>query len=427
MMEREPKTKAIMVGLQLGDDPDFDYSMEEFKNLAAARDVEVVGVVTQKAEKIHPATFIGSGKLEEVKALAEGLDADEVLFNDELSPAQIKNLEKKLERRIVDRTMLILDIFAERAKTKEAQLQVEAAQLRYMLPRLVGLREALSRQGGGAGSGLRNRGAGEKKLELDRRRIEDRLAALEDELKKFADRRNVLRRQRRKNELPVVSLVGYTNTGKSSLMNALLEQVQGRPDPDKKVLAKDMLFATLETATRRIRLSGGKEFLLTDTVGFVSRLPHHLVKAFRSTLEEAAEADLLLHVVDAANPHRDAWIEVTNETLQALGADRIPTLMVYNKVDLTDRTEPRTEGEAVYVSALRKEGLDLLLEAIAGRLFGDYVRGELLIPFDQGHLVAYFNEHADVRSTRYLENGTLLEVECRAADYERYREHFLES
>jgi len=422
-MEQMPKIKAVMVGLQVGDQPDFEHSMEEFKNLAEARGVEVLGVVTQKTERIHPATFIGSGKLEEVKALAEGLEADEVLFNDELSPAQISNLEKKLERRVVDRTMLILDIFAERAKTREAQLQVEAAQLRYLLPRLVGMRASLSRQGGG--SGLHNRGAGETKLELDRRRIEDRLAALEKELAKLAERRDVLRRQRRKNELPVVSLVGYTNTGKSSLLNAILEQAQGAPAPEKKVFAKDMLSATLETSTRRIRLAGGKEFLLTDTVGFVSRLPHHLVKAFRSTLEEAAQSDLLLHVADAANPHRDQYIEVTNETLRQLGADRIPTIMVYNKADLTDNPAPRAENGVIYVSALRREGLDLLLEAIAARLFGDYVRGELLIPFDKGHLVAYFNEHADVRSARYLENGTLLEVECRRADYERFREHFL--
>lgn len=422
MMEQHSKIKAIVVGIQTGDRYEFESSMEELKNLAAARDVEVLGELSQKAERINPATYVGSGKLTELKALAEGLDVDEVIFNDELSPTQISNLEKKVERRIVDRTMLILDIFAERAKTREAQLQVEAAQLRYMLPRLVGLRQSLSRQGGG--SGLRNRGAGEKKLELDRRRIEDRIAALEGELEKLADRRNVLRRQRRKHELPVVSLVGYTNTGKSSLMNALLEQTN--PNPDKKVVARDMLFATLETATRRIKLAGGKEFLLTDTVGFVSRLPHHLVKAFRSTLEEAAQADLLLHVVDAADPNRDKLIDVTNETLRELGADHIPTLMVFNKTDLTDRPEPRAETDGIHVSALRREGMGLLMDAIADRLFGDYVRGEVLIPFGQGHLVAYFNEHAEVRSTRYEEHGTLLDVECRQADFERFREHFLD-
>jgi GTP-binding protein HflX len=415
--------KAIIVGVNRHNQPDFDYSMKELRNLAAACDIHVVGELIQKADRVNPSHYIGTGKLKELSALVEMLDASVVIFNDELSPSQIRNLEADLQQKVIDRTILILDIFAERAKTKEAQLQVEVAQLQYMLPRLVGLRESLSRQGGGGGIGLRNRGAGETKLELDRRRIEERIKALQNELEKLVSNRQTQRKRRRKNEVPVVCLVGYTNTGKSSLMNVMVETYA--PRADKQVLVKDMLFATLETSVRHIELPDHKSFLLTDTVGFVSQLPHHLIKAFRSTLEEVAEADLLIHVVDYSNPEYQKLISVTNDTLKELGADQIPTIFAYNKSDLTDHAYPEVHGDCVYLSAKQNRGVDELVQLIRRHIFSDYMRCEIIIPFDKGQLVAYFNEHAHVQSTSYKPNGTLLKLECKPADFEKFRKDFI--
>ena len=308
--------KAVLVGVNLRNDLHFDYSIEELGNLAEALDVEVVGVVTQNLERINPSHYVGTGKIEEIKHFYEAADANLVIFDDELSPSQIRNLERDLECKVIDRTMLILDIFARRAKSKEAQMQVELAQLQYMLPRLVGLRDSLSRQGGGTGGGFKNRGAGETKLELDRRKIEDQIAKLHKELESVKEQRETQRKQRRKSEIPIVSIVGYTNAGKSTIMNQLLNKID--QEDHKQVFEKDMLFATLETSVRQISLPDNKSFLLTDTVGFVSKLPHHLVKAFRSTLEEARDADLLLHVVDASNDENQYMMEITNNTLQAV-------------------------------------------------------------------------------------------------------------
>lgn len=422
MMEQPSLQKAIIVGVNLNDRPDFAYAMEELRNLAEACNMEVVGELTQKAVKLNGSHYLGTGKVEELSALSEGLEASTIIFNDELSPSQLRNLEGELQRRVIDRTILILDIFAERAQTREAQLQVEVAQLQYMLPRLVGLRESLGRQGGG--SGLKNRGAGETKLELDRRRIEERISALQDDLEKLVARRQVQRKQRRKTGVPVVCLVGYTNAGKSSLMNALLARYM--PDSAKQVLAKDMLFATLETSVRGIDLPDNKSFLLTDTVGFVSQLPHHLVKAFRSTLEEVAEADLLIQVVDYANLEHDRLIEVTNETLKALGADHIPMVYAYNKTDLTGEAYPRAEGDAVYLSVKEEAGLEELVALVKQRIFQDYVRCDVVIPFTEGRLVSYFNANGNVLATSYEPNGTRLTMECRQADYDKYRHVFVE-
>lgn len=418
----QTKQQAIIVGVELHSKPDFDYSMEELRNLAAACDVEVVGSLSQKANRVNPSHYIGTGKLEELSTLLEAHEASVfVIFNDELSPSQIRNLEAKLQRKVIDRTILILDIFAERAQTREAQLQVEVAQLQYMLPRLVGLRESLGRQGGGAG--LKNRGAGETKLELDRRRIEERITALQSELEKLVATRQIQRKQRRKNAIPVVCLVGYTNAGKSSLMNVMVDTYN--PGSNKHVLVKDMLFATLETSVRSIELPDRKSFLLTDTVGFVSQLPHHLVKAFRSTLEEVAEADLLIHVIDYSNPEHTQHAAVTEATLKELGAEHIPTIYAYNKLDLTDQAYPQIQEDGVYLSAKKQIGIAELLQLIRSRIFNDYIQCEVIIPFDQGRLVAYFNEHAHVQSTAYEPEGTRLKLECKAADFEKYRDSFV--
>ncbi|NOU86054.1 GTPase HflX [Paenibacillus sp. LMG 31460] len=416
------KEKAIIVGVHVLNHPNFAYSMEELKNLAAACHIEVVGELSQKVTRVVPSHYIGTGKIQELSQLITERNASVVICNDELSPSQIRNLESSLACKVIDRTILILDIFAERAQTTEAQLQVEVARLQYMLPRLVGLRESLGRQGGGAG--LKNRGSGETKLELDRRKIEDRITALQSELEKLVARRQTQRKQRRKNEVPVICLVGYTNAGKSSLMNAMIELYN--PQAHKHVFVKDMLFATLETSVRSVNLPDRKSFLLTDTVGFVSQLPHHLVKAFRSTLEEVAEADLLIHVVDIANPEYEQHINVTNETLKELGADQIPMIFAYNKSDLTEHPYPLLKDDFVYLSAQQKRGIEELTQLIRERVFQNYMQCEIVIPYEQGRLVAYFNEHAHVHSTNYEPNGTRLKLECRVSDFEQYRDDFLQ-
>ncbi|MEF8681589.1 GTPase HflX [Bacillus bombysepticus] len=409
--------RAVLVGVNVGNEDDFAYSMEELTNLAEACDVEVIGQVTQNLQRVNPSHYIGKGKIEEVAAYVQEIDANMVIFNDELSPSQIRNLEEDLDCKVIDRTILILDIFAQRAKTKEAQLQVEVAHLQYMMPRLIGLRESLGRQSGGVGT--KNKGVGEKKLELDRRKIEEQISVLNKDLEALVAQRQTQRKQRKKNEIPVVALVGYTNAGKSTTMNAMLEIYNGTEE--KQVFEKDMLFATLETSVRNIDLPDNKSFLLTDTVGFVSKLPHHLVKAFRSTLEEVAEADLLIHVVDYANPNYEQLIDITNETLKKIGVENIPTIYAYNKSDMVDVEIPKVQEDRVYLSAKKHVGIEELVEMIRSHIYKEYTKCEMLIPYDQGQVVSYFNNHAHVLSTSYKNEGTKLEVECKASDYEKYK------
>lgn len=416
----EQKQKAIVVGVNLHHQEDFAYQMEELCHLASACDVEVVGELTQHLNRIHSSHYIGKGKVQELLAFILETGANMVIFNDELSPSQIRNLEADLSCKIVDRTLLILDIFAERAKTREAKLQIETAYLQYMLPRLVGMRKSLGRQSGGVGT--KNKGVGEKKLELDRRKIEERITALNKELKALAAQRETQRKQRKKKGLPVVSLVGYTNAGKSTIMNTLIETFHH--DTNKQVFEKDMLFATLETSVRNITLPDNKSFLLTDTVGFVNKLPHHLVKAFRSTLEEAINADLLIHVVDFSNPQYKQLMEITIETLQSIGITDMPVIYVFNKADLTDKQIPYVENNGVYLSAKQKIGIDELIQMIRKHIFTDYKYCQMLIPYDQGNVVSYFNENAHVLSTSYEHNGTILALECKAIDAEKYK-HFI--
>lgn len=413
--------KAILVGVNINSESDFEYSMEELANLAEACDVEVIGKVTQNLHRVNPSHYIGTGKIEEVSAFVKEADANLVIFNDELSPSQIRNLEADIDCKVIDRTILILDIFAQRAKTKEAQLQVEVAHLQYMMPRLIGLRESLGRQSGGVGT--KNKGVGEKKLELDRRKIEEQIVTLNKELEALVAQRQTQRKQRKKNEVPVVALVGYTNAGKSTTMNAMLEIFNG--SAEKRVFEKDMLFATLETAVRNIQLPDNKSFLLTDTVGFVSKLPHHLVKAFRSTLEEVAEADLLVHVVDYANPNYEHLIEITNQTLKQIGVENIPTIYAYNKVDVIDIEIPKVQDNRVYLSAKQKVGIDELVYMIRTQIYKDYIKCEMLIPYDQGQLISYFNEHAHVLATDYENEGTKITVECKMSDFEKHKRYVI--
>lgn len=423
-MEQQQQ-KAILVGVNLNkqNDYDFEYSMEELANLTAACDVEVVGRITQNLPKVVGSHYIGTGKIQEVAALLEENDGNIVIFNDELSPSQIRNLEADLECKVIDRTILILDIFAQRAKTREAQLQVEVAQLQYMLPRLIGLRESLGRQSGGVGT--KNKGVGETKLELDRRRIEEKISVLSKELEHLVAHRQTQRKQRRKSGAAVVSLVGYTNAGKSTVMNAMVEIYN--QSVTKQVFEKDMLFATLETSVRSIDLSDNKSFLLTDTVGFVSKLPHHLVKAFRSTLEEVAEADLLIHVVDYSNPNYKQLIQITQDTLKEIGIENIPTIYAYNKADLMELEIPSVQGESVYMSAKQRIGVEELVELIRKQIFQNYVQCEMLIPYDQGSLISYLNENAHITSTEYENEGTKLTLECKNSDMEKYQQYIIPS
>lgn len=412
--------QAIIVGVNLSQDQEsFAHSMQELRYLANACEIEVVGEVTQNLSHFNKTHYIGKGKVEELQALIAEKDVAIVIFDDELSPSQIRNLETELECEVIDRTLLILAIFAIRAKTKESQLQVEIARLKYMLPRLVGMRESLGRQGGG--SGLKNRGAGETKLELDRRKIEIKIAALSKELEKLVAQRKIQRKQRIKNEIPVVSLVGYTNAGKSTVMNAMLEVHNG--GLEKRVFEKNMLFATLETSVRKINLTNNKSFLLTDTVGFINKLPHHLVKAFRSTLEEVTEADLLVHVIDYSNPHHEEQKELTNQVLREIGIENLPMIYAYNKADLTNEEFPLIKEDCAYLAAKTRTGISELTELIGTKIFADYVRCELFIPFTDGEVVSYFNEYSQVLSTEYEADGTSLLVECKRADAEKYQHY----
>ncbi len=415
-MEQLKRDKAILVGVQKQLDHHFYYEMEELENLAAAIDIETAGIVTQNLERIHAGTYVGTGKVEEIRLLFEAMEADLVIFNDELSPSQIRNLEAALECEVMDRTMLILAIFSRRAKTREAKLQVDLAQLQYMLPRLVGLRASLSRQGGGTGGGFKNRGAGETKLELDRRKIEDQISRIKRELETVKSQRDTQRKRRQKQGLPVVSLVGYTNAGKSTIMNQIM-QVAGKEQ--KQVFEKDMLFATLETSVRQVKLEVQKQFLLTDTVGFVSKLPTHLVKAFRSTLEEARDADLLLHVVDVSNEEYRYMMDITNKTLDQIGVEDVPTLYVFNKSDKADRDYPVYQDDQLWIAAKEGAGIPELIDQIKDRVFQDYQTLMLRIPFEQGEIVDYLNTHANVLETEYDDQGTLMTVELSAKDAAR--------
>ena len=327
---KQEKEKAIIVGVNIDYGDRFIKLMDELENLALACDIEVIGREAQNLVEVNNSLYIGKGKAEEIARKVEALNVDMVIFNNELSGTQMRNLSKIINCEILDRTALILEIFSRRARTKEAKLQVEVARLEYMMPRLVGMHAALGRQGGG--SGFFNKGSGEKKIELDRRRIEEKLTDLRRELNELSIDREVQRKKREESDIPLVSLVGYTNAGKSTLMNYMIDRFV--KDEEKKVFEEDMLFATLETSVRKIELDDNRKFLLSDTVGFISELPHDLVKAFRSTLEEIKNADLLLEVIDYSDPDFAEHIEVTKETLEKIGASDIPIIYVYNKSEL---------------------------------------------------------------------------------------------
>lgn len=412
---REEEYRAILAGLQLNED--ISYSMEELSGLAQAAGVEVLGEMVQHLEKPNSATLIGKGKVEELARMCGALEADTVIFNEELSGMQLRNLEEQLAVRVIDRTILILDIFAARATSKEGKLQVELAQLQYRMPRLTGFGKSLSRLGGCIGT----RGPGEKKLETDRRHIAKRMDDIKKELAQIKSTRSTQRSRREKAEIPVVALIGYTNSGKSAIMNRLLSMSEKE---DKAVTEQDMLFATLDTQQRSIRLENNCEFILVDTVGFVSKLPHSLVEAFKATLEEAVYADLLLHVVDAAYENCDFHIDVTNKVICELGAGDRERIMVYNKIDKISELPLDASGhDSVFVSAKTGEHMDMLLEKIRTIIFSSRVRAKLLIPYHRGDLSSYLCEKAAVFAMDYRENGTFFDVELEQADYNRLKDY----
>ena len=411
----EESYRTILVGLQRGSN--ITDSMDELEGLAEAVNAEVLGRMVQNLERPNSATFIGKGKVEELAEMCENMEADTAIFNDELSGMQIRNLEDSLGVRVIDRTILILDIFASRATSREGKLQVELAQLKYRMPRLLGFGKALSRLGGGIGT----RGPGEKKLETDRRHIERRIDDIRAELIQIQGTRRTQRSKREKAEIPLIAIVGYTNSGKSALMNRFLEINEKQ---DKSVFEKDMLFATLDTAQRRIKLDSNHEFILIDTVGFISKLPHALVNAFKATLDEVTFADLIFHVADVSSEACDFHITVTNRVLDEIGAGKAPQVLVYNKIDKLAEI-PITAGgkDSVFISAKYGHNIDELIEIIKEKLFFGMITTTLLIPYEKGNISSYLRENTKVLSAEYLEEGTKIIAELSAPDYKRISEY----
>ena len=428
MLERQMfnMEKVVIVGVRLNQVKEdiFKDELEELKNLAEACEMEAVEYVTQVKDAVNNNTYVGSGKVEEIKTAITACDAEGVVFNDELTPSQISILSDMLDVSIYDRTFLILEIFKRRAKTKEAQLQVELASLKYMLPRLAGLRKGLSRQRGAGGGFAHGRGAGETKLELDRRISSDKIAAIKKELEELKDLRKQQRVKRKRNDMKVVSLVGYTNSGKSTTMNTLLKYSKGIK---KEVLEKDMLFATLETSTRLIDNEKGK-FLLTDTVGFVNKLPHQLVEAFKSTLEEVSESDLIVHVVDSSNPNFEKQIEVTNNVLKELKTEAIPTIYAFNKIDKNDSYVyiPSDYVEAVRISASKDININMLIDLIIKHLYKDYYDVVLFLPYEKQKEFYDIINNGVSCNVSYDDLG--MKVKCRLSEYfyNKYKMYIIE-
>lgn len=418
-------TPVIIAGIE-NEQENFDYTMVELASLAEAANMEVTRQFKQKLERPIATTYLGKGKAEEIKTAVAVTDSQILILNDELTPTQIRNLENITEMRVLDRTALILEIFATRAKTKEAKLQVQVAKLQYQLPRLhTGLTDKLDQQtAGNAGGGYTNRGAGETKLELNRRVIEKKISALNKELKTIDKEHQTRRKQRQRSGIKTAALVGYTNAGKSTTLNGLL-RLFGETE-NKEVFEKDMFFATLDTSVRRLRFDDNKEILLSDTVGFVSKLPHQLVKAFRTTLTEAANADLLVQIVDLSDDHYQEMIETTEKTLAEIGVTDIPMLYIFNKADKLAVSYPSLAGRELTFSAQDNESLKALAELLKQELFKDYQTHTYLIPYTKGNLVEELNQKATVLETEYLADGTKLKAEVAPALAGRLAEHQLD-
>ena len=389
----------ILIGVQTAADENVEVSLDELEELASTAGAVTVGKVIQNREAVHPGTYIGKGKIEEVRALVYALNATGVICDDELSPAQLNNLERELDCKVMDRTLLILDIFAARAVTSEGKIQVELAQLRYRAARLVGLRESLSRLGGGIGT----RGPGEKKLETDRRLIRTRISALKQELVQVEKHRELIRSGRARGNMKTVAIVGYTNAGKSTLLNKLT---------GSEVLSEDKVFATLDPTTRLLNLQDGQQILLTDTVGFIHKLPHHLIEAFKSTLEEAKYADYIIHVVDSSNPQAEMQMHVVYETLRELGVMGKKIITLFNKQDVPGACVLRDfkSDYSLKISARTGQGLEELGELLARLLAEDQIYMERIFPYQEAGKIQLIREYGQLLSEEYTETGILVKA-----------------
>ncbi len=395
---KEIEERVILVAVSTEDEKDTRASLDELEELVKTAGAVTVDKIIQNRERIHPGTYLGKGKIEEIKDRIWELDATGIVCDDELSPAQLRNLEEALDTKIMDRTMVILDIFASRATTREGKIQVELAQLKYRSARLVGLRSSLSRLGGGIGT----RGPGEKKLEMDRRLIHDRIGMLKADLEDVKRHREVVRQQRDKNHVPTAAIVGYTNAGKSTLLNRLT---------DAGILAEDKLFATLDPTTRNLSLPGGQQILLTDTVGFIRKLPHHLIEAFKSTLEEAKYSDIILHVVDCSNPQMDMQMYVVYETLRELGVCDKVMVTVFNKIDAAESDvilRDVSSDHQVRISAKTGEGLDELSNLLETILRNQKVYLEKVYSYKEAGKIQLIRKYGQLLKEEYLEDGILV-------------------
>ncbi len=392
--------KVILVGVSEQDGDDAEDSVAELAELVKTAGAVVVGTLIQKRELIHPGTYVGTGKVQEIRLLIEETGATGIVCDDELSPAQLRNLEDLLDIKVMDRTLIILDIFAARATTSEGKIQVELAQLKYRLGRLAGLGRSMSRLGGGIGT----RGPGEKKLEMDRRLIKDRIAQLNRELKEVRQHRDITRAQRERNHIPVAAIVGYTNAGKSTLLNRMT---------DAGVLEEDKLFATLDPTTRILELPGQQEILLTDTVGFIRKLPHHLIEAFRSTLEEAKYADYIIHVVDASNPQREKQMHIVYETLHNLEVKDKPIITLFNKQDKVTEQEPFRDFRADHmlsISAVKGQGLDEVKELLCELLRENKILLERVIPYQNAGIIQQIRKQGELLKEEYQADGIYVQA-----------------
>ena len=392
--------KVILVGVSEQDGDDAEDSVAELAELVKTAGAVVVGTLIQKRELIHPGTYVGTGKVQEIRQLIEETGATGIVCDDELSPAQLRNLEDLLDTKVMDRTLIILDIFAARATTSEGKIQVELAQLKYRLGRLAGLGRSMSRLGGGIGT----RGPGEKKLEMDRRLIKDRIAQLNRELKEVRQHRDITRAQRERNHIPVAAIVGYTNAGKSTLLNRMT---------DAGVLEEDKLFATLDPTTRVLELPGQQEILLTDTVGFIRKLPHHLIEAFRSTLEEAKYADYIIHVVDASNPQREKQMHIVYETLHNLEVKDKPIITLFNKQDKVTEQEPFRDFRADHmlsISAAKGQGLDEVKELLCELLRENKILLERVIPYQNAGIIQQIRKQGELLKEEYQADGIYVQA-----------------
>lgn len=405
----DKKEYVILVGVQTREDDDAWESLLELEELADTAGAVTVGKVLQSREAVHPGTYIGSGKIQEVRQLLDAFEATGIICDDELSPAQLNNLQQELDCKVMDRTLLILDIFAGRAITSEGKIQVELAQLKYRAARLTGLGNSLSRLGGGIGT----RGPGEKKLEMDRRWIRTRISQLKRELGEVERHRELLRDRRKKGNMKVGAIVGYTNAGKSTLLNTLT---------DAGVLSEDKLFATLDPTTRALSLEDGQQVLLTDTVGFIRKLPHHLVEAFKSTLEEAKYADFIIHVVDASNPDRDMQMHVVYEILRELGASGKTVVTVFNKEDLLEEKHPQRDFKADYtvsISARYGTGLEEFKEILEKILAEGLIYIERLFPYEEAGKIQLIRNFGQLLETEYRDDGISVKARVPAEIYEK--------